>query len=192
MRSGRFIRSRLLARFAGDARATALVEFALILPLLLLLFLGSVEASSLLTVDRRVTVISGTIGDLVARWDAETGAIPSGTLTDYFQAAQGIIYPYSTSPLQQVVSVVRVAADGSTAVEWSCAVNGGTARAVDSAYASLPDNMNLLARGSWVVAAEASYSYRPVLGLVFTEALDLYNQSFYLPRFEKEIVGPIC
>lgn len=186
---------RLAARlktFAADARAAAAVEFALIMPLLLLLFLGTIEASSLITVDRRVNVISGTVGDLVSRWDPDTGAIPISDLTDYFRASQGIIYPYSTTGLKQVVSVVEVTAAGVATVRWSCAYNGGTKRATNSAYTSLPQHMNELSRGGWVVASESSYSYRPVLGMVFTEALNLYQESFYVPRYASYIAGPAC
>lgn len=179
-------------RFIGDARAAAAVEFAFIMPLLLLLFLGTIEASSLITVDRRVNVISGTVGDLVSRWDPDAGAIPSSELTDYFRASENIIYPYATTGLKQVVSFVEVAGNGTTSVRWSCAYNGGSKRSTNSAYSALPAHMNELARGGYVIASETSYSYRPVLGMVFTDALHLYQQSFYLPRFAAEITGPTC
>lgn len=183
---------RFATLFLGDAQGAAAVEFALIMPLLLLLFLGTIEASTLITVDRRINVISGTVGDLVSRWDPDAGAIPGSELTDYFRASEGIIYPYPTTGLKQVVSFVEVAANGTTKVKWSCAYNGGTKRAKNSAYASLPTHMNQLARNGWVVASETSYSYRPVLGMVFTEALHLYQESFYLPRYASDIAGPAC
>ena len=181
-----------LRRFAKDIRAAAAVEFALIVPLLLLLFLGTIEASSLITVDRRVNIISGTVGDLVSRWDPDAGAISSSELTDYFRASEGIIYPYSTTGLKQVISVVQVAANGTTSVMWSCGYNGGTKRATSSAYTSLPPHMNELARGGYIIASETAYSYLPVLGMVYTEALDLYQESFYLPRYDAYIAGPTC
>ena len=183
---------RFGTRFLRDAGGAAAVEFALIMPLLLLLFLGTIEASTLITVDRRINVISGTVGDLVSRWDPDAGAIPSSELNDYFRASEGIIYPYPTTGLQQVVSFVEVASNGTTKVKWSCAYNGGTKRATNSAYTSLPTHMNQLARGGWVVASETSYNYLPVLGMVFTDALHLYQQSFYLPRYASEISGPAC
>ena len=169
-----------------DEDGTAVVEFALILPFLLLLFLGSIEASSLITVDRRVNVISGTLGDLVARSE---DSINNTTIQDYFTAAQKIIYPYATGALTQAVSLVEVAANGTTKVLWSCGYNGGTARAVDSTY-TLPTKMNELARGGWIVVSLTTYNYTPVLGVIFDDVFHLTSESYYLPRFEEAIVGP--
>ena len=169
------------------------MEFALILPFLLTLFLGSVEASSLITVDRRVTVVSGTVGDLVARWDPDNSAIPSGTLTDYFKASEGIIYPYDKTSLKQVVTVVRVFSNNTTQVQWSCGYNGGVKHATNSSY-TLPTDLRDLVKNSsgYVVASETWYDYTPVLGIEFSELYNLYAESFYLPRFEKKINGPSC
>ena len=178
-----------LGRFAAEERGAAAVEFALVLPFLLLLFMGSIEASSLITVDRRVTVISGTVGDLVAR---TKGTLAGSTLTDYFMASQNIMYPYATGDLEQIVSFVSVDEDGETSVVWSCGYNGGAARSAGSEYTSLPDRMNELAREGWVVASETKYAYTPVLGIVFTSAINLDRESFYLPRYETSITGPTC
>lgn len=196
MRPGKLF-ERLVRRaraFGPATGAAAAVEFALILPFLLALFLGSIEASSLITVDRRVNVISGTVGDLVSRWDPDDGTIPASTLTDYFRASEGIIYPYTTTGLEQVVTVIAVLANGTTAVVWSCAHNGGTKRTIGTPYPSLPANINQLARppsgSGYVVASETSYSHLPLLGVVFESAIDLYQQSFYLPRHQELVVGP--
>lgn len=191
-REARLTWSMRLAVFACDARGVAAVEFALILPILLLLYLGTIEASSLITVDRRINIISGTVGDLVSRWNPDDDEIPLSTLTDYFKASEAIAYPYPTTALKQAVSFVQVASDGSTKVLWSCGYNGGTKRAADSEYASLPDGMNTIARGGYVVASETWYPYKPVLGLIYSETFNLYQQAFYIPRFEDPIDGPSC
>lgn len=175
-----------LRRFGKEDRGAAAVEFALILPFLLLLFMGSIEASSLITVDRRVTVISGTVGDLVARTE---DALSSNTLQDYFMASQNIMYPYATAALKQVVTLVAVDDEGVTSVVWSCGFNGGTARTDGNPY-TLPEKMNEIARDSWVVASDAQYAYRPVLGLVFTNAITLHRESFYLPRYGSSFAKP--
>jgi Flp pilus assembly protein TadG len=181
-----------IGRLADDERATAAVEFALILPFLLLLFLGTMEASALITVDRRVNVISGTVGDLVARTDP-TEPLSVTLLNDFFQASQGIIFPYNAGDLRQVVSIIEVAADGTATVEWSCGYNGGVKHTAGASF-TLPANMNLLARppagNGFVVASESWYSYLPLLGLVYTDEIDLYRTSFYLPRYDGEIASP--
>jgi Flp pilus assembly protein TadG len=188
--------ARLLVRFRRDNRAVAVVEFALILPFLLLLYLGSIEGSALYTVDRRVTVISSTVADLVARWNpATTPAFAKADLRDYFKASLGIITPYSTTGLKQVVSLVTISAAGVAKVTWSCGYNGGVARVANTNYPlAATKQMNIIARGTaggTLIAAEVSYAYTPMLGLVFTDAIELKSENLYLPRFATPIPSPV-
>lgn len=182
-RLGRF--GALVARFAKAGSGVAVVEFALIMPVLLMLYFGSIEASSLFTVDRRVTVVASTIGDLVAQWNPDAGEIPQGTLDDYFAAAAAIMTPYDASGITQVVSFVSVDATGNTAVLWSQATGGGVARTAGEAYPlDAATQMNQIARtGGYFVAAETALAYKPVLGLAFPDPLTLTHISYFLPRF---------
>lgn len=186
--------AKLLARFSRSERGAAAVEFALILPFLLTLYMGSIEASSLFTVDRRVEVIASTMADLISRWNPNDGTIPKSTVKDYFVASEGIITPYSTSDLSQVVSFLQVASDGTAKVLWSCGYNGGTARGANSAY-TLQSNMKDLvtsgfSKSGFLVAAETKYPYKPVLGMVFTSAIDLRKEALFLPRFQESLAAP--
>lgn len=188
----RVIRNIVLAihRLHRDDRAVAAVEFALIVPFLITLYFGSIEAAALFTVDKRVSSISSTIGDLVAQWDPDDGKIAttsSGTLSDYMNASTGIIFPYSTTGLKIVVSFVQVKNDGTTKVLWSKANSAGTAKTTNASYgeASIASTtqMNSVSRGGCVIAAEVSYSYLPILGQVFKTALNLKHTNYFLPRF---------
>ncbi|OJX55267.1 TadE/TadG family type IV pilus assembly protein [Devosia sp. 66-22] len=179
-----------LRRIRRDDRAVAAVEFALIVPLLITLYLGSIEAAALFTVDKRVSSISSTIGDLVAQWDPEKeGALSTGTggkLTDYMNASTGIMSPYTTSGLKIVVSLVQVKNNGDTKTLWSTA-NTGSAKTLNAAYSdasiATSTRMNQVSRGGCVIAAEVTYSYLPVLGAVFTTAINLRHTNYFLPRF---------
>lgn len=164
--------------------AVAAVEFALILPIMLLLYVGSVEASALISMDRRVQSVAGAVGDLVARSD---GTIPTATLRDYFRAAGSIMTPYPPATLRQVVTLVRVLPNGTTSVVWSRQyVNGtysvNTDHPVNSAY-TLPAEMVTIARGKFVVAAKGTYSYLPLYGIVFDRPVELVRENFFMPRF---------
>lgn len=186
---------RLFRRLATDTSAVAVVEFALIVPVMLLLYLGTIEAGDLISMDRRVQTVAGTVGDLVAR---EDGAIYAATLEDYFRAAENIIAPYSTDSLVQTVSFVSVGADGATTVKWSRKFSSQTeshtvGHAADAPY-DLPAEITSLATNGYVVVSETSYSHKPLLGLVFKTAIPLYRENFYLPRFGKKICynAPTC
>jgi len=173
--------------FGRNERAVAAVEFALIMPFLLSLYFGSMEASALFTVDKRVNTISATMGDLIAQWDPDDGTIPAATLTTYFAAATGLINPYSSSGVKQVISLVFVKSDGTTKVLWSTQSGGGTLRTVGATYAPLTTSANTMtntvARGGCIVAAEVSYSYKPLLGQVFKSALNLAHTNYFIPRY---------
>jgi Flp pilus assembly protein TadG len=175
----------LVGRFEREERGVAAVEFALIMPFLLALYFGSMEAAALFTADKRVNSISATIGDLVSQWDPDDGNLPASTMTDYLSASTGIMTPYATTGLKIVVSLIEVKSDGTTKVLWSKANAAGTARTVNTAYTPLitTSQMNQVSRGGCVVAAETTYSYKPLLGAVFTNALNLSHTNYFLPRF---------
>ena len=176
-----------LRRLALVEDGVAAVEFALILPIMLLVYIGSVEASLAITMDRKVQLVAGALGDLVARSDT---TIPAGMLEDYFQAAGGIMTPYPVGNLKQVVTQVLVSEDGSSAtVVWSREYNFsdeevivGTDHPQDSSF-ELPAAMRTVAQGGYVIVAESSYEHTPLSGFVFNQPINLYRENFLLPRF---------
>ena len=173
-----------LKRFCRAEHGVAAVEFALILPIMLFTYLGTLEASTLITVDRKVQSVAGAIGDLVARID---GSISAGQMRDFFQAASGIMTPYDSSDVLQVVTAVWVDSAGNTEVIWTRQYQSGeytdvTPHNVGQAF-TLPEAMIDIARGNMVIAAEASYTYTPLRGIVFDAPVNLYRASYFLPRF---------
>ena len=183
MRAMRGLLERM-GSFRRDAAGVAAVEFALILPMMLLLYVGTVEASALISMDRRVQTIAGAVGDLVSRSNVNLAACD---LKDYFQAAAGIMAPYTSDPVQQIVSSVQVKADGTTIVAWSQAAGGATAHNVGDAY-PLPQAMKDISLSAYVIVSEASYSYSPITKLIYSQAIQLRRENFYSPRFGGSIV----
>ena len=53
--------------FVADKRALAATEFAVIVPLMLVMFFGTVEFSSAVAIDRKVTLIARTLSDLTSQ-----------------------------------------------------------------------------------------------------------------------------
>lgn len=178
--------ARRLRLFAIARDGVAAVEFGLVLPVMLLLYVGSIELSDLINVDRRVTVIAGTIGDLVARTD---GSLDTADLTDYFNAAERIITPYKSTGLKQLVTSVFVDAAGIATVRWSKGSGGAIEKANNAVLntAQVPNAIRDISRGKYVIMSETAYSYKPLMGLVFQNDVALYRQNFHLPRHGEEI-----
>ena len=177
----------LLKRFALERKGAAAVEIALILPFMLSLYVGSIELSDLINVDRRVTVIAATVGDLVARAD---GNLKQSELTDYFNAAEEIVTPYKTAGLKQLITCVSINATGTTAtVEWSKGTGGATEKSAGStlSLSLLPQAIRDISKGKYVIMSETQYSYKPLMGIIFQTAQTLYRQNFHLPRFGAKV-----
>lgn len=128
-------------------RGTAAVEFALILPLMLTLYLGGAELTQGWRASRKVEILAGTLANLTAQQltcgTGNNGGAPCLTPADMtgnngiFTAAAAIMSPYASSDtsgvlLKMTVSQVRIAvgANGarSAKVEWTITNGGGTAR----------------------------------------------------------------
>lgn len=173
-----------MPRFGAAEQGAAVVEFALILPIMLLVYIGSVEGSTLISMDRRVQSVAGSMGDLVARTNT---TLETFWLTDYFKASAGIMTPYPVADLKQVVTQVEVKKDGTTAVLWSYQyVNGVLSKKTDY-VANLPEEMITISKENFVIVAEASYSYEPISGFVYTQPISLFRQNFFMPRFGGKI-----
>jgi hypothetical protein len=180
---------RLAGRFRRDDKAVAAVEFALIMPFMLMLYFGSMEAAALFIADKRVNSVSATIGDLVSQWDMDDGAMPQETFEDYLAASLSIISPDSGTGLAVVVSLVKVNDDGSTRVLWSLSNAAGVPRNAGDPLPKLGVDMmiNQVARGGCVLASEASYGFSPMLAQVFTQRYMLAHTNFLLPRFGSQV-----
>jgi Flp pilus assembly protein TadG len=177
-----------LRRFALADRAIAATEFALLVPFMLTLYMGSIELSTVVTVDRKVAVVSSSLGDLVAR--EKNGSFPLTKLNDYFVAAESTMRPYPTDNLEQVVTNVWIDSLGVPKVQWSRGHNGATTHAVNSDYPLPNEMLAIVSPGDCVVVAEAQISYTPLMGYFFKDAFTLYQEYFFLPRHEECLNNP--
>lgn len=177
---------RSLRNLAQDTRGMSAVEFALILPLMITMYIGAVEFSDALTVSRRVTAVASATADLTS----QAGQVTSGDVTDIFTAATSILTPYSTTPVSIVLTSVVADENNDTTVEWSCALNDSS-RSQGSAF-GLP--AGLTQPFSSIIVAEVSYNYTPPLGKIITGNVNM-SETFYLrPRssLKVEMQGGGC
>jgi Flp pilus assembly protein TadG len=167
-------RSRMLRRFSRAKSGVAAIEFALLLPLTLLGFLGANEVSSAVQVSQKMSQTASTTADLVA----QASAISDADMTNIFSAARAIAFPYSTTGETIVVSSIADNGGGQGRVLWSDAQNGAP-RAVGSTL-TLPTGI-MTANGT-VILAEVSYPFTSSTGFVLSDAIQMHSQFYSRPR----------
>jgi Flp pilus assembly protein TadG len=160
-----------------DRRGVAAIEFAMIVPILILMYIGTVEIGNLLTVVRRSDTVASTAADLTA----QVKQVSNTDLADIFAASTSILTPYPTTPLTVVLSSVVADSSNNGKVAWSCA-SKGAGRAVGSAY-QVPGGTTVA--NSSVIVAEVTYAFTPLLDLkrVFSPgAFDMKRTFYARPR----------
>jgi Flp pilus assembly protein TadG len=171
--------SALLRRFRRDGGGVSAVEFALVLPLLLSLYIGSMEVSQGIAADRKVTLMARTVADLAS----QVSTITNADMNNLLNASAAVMQPYSASALKITVSSVVVDAQGRATIAWSDTRNG-TARTPGAAV-SLP--AALLVPNTSLVWGEAEYTYTPAVGYVVTGPLALKDQIYMRPRLSATV-----
>src|SRR6266581_828496 len=97
-------RPELIARivsFARDRRGVSAIEFAMLLPVMVTLYLGVVEVSRGVAIDRKVTLTTRTMADLASR----VTSINNADMTNMLNATSAVIAPYDQSMVQAVLAV---------------------------------------------------------------------------------------
>ena len=168
-----------LARCRLDERGVSAVEFALLLPLLVTLYLGGVETSQGITIDRKVTLVARTVADL----SSQVTSISNSDMTNILAAASSVVAPYSTGNLKVTVSQVTIDANGRATITWSDTKNG-TARTVGSTV-TLPTALNVAS--SSLIWSEVQYAYKPTVGYLITGTMTLKDQIYMRPRLSDSV-----
>jgi Flp pilus assembly protein TadG len=177
-----------LRRFAADQSGVSAVEFAILLPLMLTMYLGGVEVSQAVSADRKTTVVAHTVGDLVA----QASNVTSADVTNVLNAGAAVAYPFPSSNLTATVTSVCINSSGTIAtVAWSRTQNGTAHTGVVTS--SIPTA--LMVANTSLIWGEASYAYRPTVGWTITGTLNLRDKFFMRPRLSSSVTldsGAAC
>ena len=188
---------KLIRQIAGDRRGNATIDFAFLLPIMLMLLIGVVEVTNVLRLDhndgpqqmdlivlrldQKVVSAAQTVADLVT----QRREVSDADLSDIFTAADLIFDPYPTAASS--IGVVGVRYDpttGAPSVDWTRSVNGG----------SVPDALTLAtglgSPGDGVVVVRASYAYTPVFFDFIMGPTTIEETAILRPRRSSYVVGP--
>jgi Flp pilus assembly protein TadG len=166
-----------VARFGRDIAGVASIEMAFIFPVMVLVYFGLVDATNVLSANRRVTLTASTLADLVTQ---APGTIVKDDIDDFFDASSAIMEPFDSTSIS--LEVYEYALDGSNnpVLSWqhkNAAANCGAAPSVDAQM------KQLMTEGNDIVIARVCYTYNWVIGKIFgSTPMTLEDQLVLRPR----------
>ena len=174
----------MLKRFGADRRGLAGVEFALLAPLMVLLYYGMAELTLAMMAERRASHAASIVADLVA----QVGSTSSSEVNDMFTVGNALLRPFPTAPLKMRVSSVKADNNGVAQVVWSRGYGqGGRSAGQISGFPA-----NLIAANESIIMTEVTYTYDSPIHKVLPNALT-FSDTFYLrPRKTAEVTCTTC
>jgi Flp pilus assembly protein TadG len=183
-----WLAARRAARdLAQDRNGLAATEFAVIVPMMLVMFFGTVEFSSAVAVDRKVTLIARTLSDLTSQ---ALSSVDDLYLQNVFTASIAIIAPYGPTPTKAQITEIYVDSNKVAKVQWSKAATISTG-ATQATLATSTHNAGdvitippeLQVAKTYLILSEVSYVYTPTIGYVMTPGgVTLSDIAYTRPR----------
>ncbi|MEM7004393.1 MAG: TadE/TadG family type IV pilus assembly protein [Pseudomonadota bacterium] len=173
-------RLRGLRKAAKNTDGVSAVEFALVAPLMLLLFFGTTEVTILLQSERNVTSATSTMGDIAARLDV----ITDNDMEDIFGSTEIVLQTLDAQGAAMRISSLVADDDGNVTVDWSDGRNM-PALSEGASVADLPENI-VPANGS-IIMSELEYAFQ-IDGYFLDEERQLSERFFLRPRRVDQII----
>ncbi|MEW6769640.1 MAG: TadE/TadG family type IV pilus assembly protein [Pseudomonadota bacterium] len=165
---------RQLTELKRDTGGMAAIEFVFIVPLMLVIFFGTIELSNGVAADRKVTITARTLSDLVS----QNTNVTNQQMTNFFKMGTAIMTPYSGTPMTLRVSAVNINGSGQATIAWSDG-QGIAARTVGSTV-TVPSG--LIVNNTQLIWSEIAYTYTPAVGYVMKTAVTLTDVCYTRPR----------
>lgn len=161
----------MLNRLSRDRRGSAAVEFALILPLVLVLYYGMAEGTQALLANRRVSSITTAVGDLTAQRTQLTKA----QIADIFNISVAAMKPFPTEKLGMRLTSIEINANGVPTQRWTEAHGAAVG---DANFSDITETTV----GAAFIRAETIYTYQTPFGRIFPTAFTFKHKKDLRPR----------
>jgi Flp pilus assembly protein TadG len=177
--------ANIFRRFVESTRGVAAIEFAMIMPVLAIMFLASFDGGRAIAAYMKVRAATYALAAIANQYST----IQSSDMTNIVGAAAAVMAPYATTSSNPVITIsqITISSKGKATVSWSYS-QGGTARAQTSSI-TLPATA-LDINSSYLILAEVSYTFTPLFGFFTAGALTLSDNLYVTPRVSNCINYP--
>ena len=186
MRAGAHLRTAGVwlkaSRFWSDRRGIAAVEFALIMPILLIMYLVTMEASQGIETSKKVSRIGSMVADLAT----QQTSVVKADVDAIMKIGPVTLQPYSRSTPSITITAIQVSADATKAlVVWSRKLVAGATSTGLAATTETTVPTTLKVAGTFLIRVDSTLVYEPAIKLAMTSAFNqiTMGETYYLrPR----------
>jgi Flp pilus assembly protein TadG len=176
-------------RFIRSTRGVAAIEFAMILPVLLILFLASFDGGRAIAIYMKVRSATYTLAAITNQYTT----IQSTDMTSIVGATAVVLAPYSSTPTSVVISQIEINTGGKSTVSWSYALNGTAL--TQGASVTIPSGLVAAANTCgtypcYLILGQVSYTYTPLFGYFGSGGIALSDSLYVAPRSSECILYP--
>jgi Flp pilus assembly protein TadG len=148
-------------RFCIDRRGVAAIEFAFIVPVLLVMYFVTMEASQAIETSKKVSRIGSMVADLVTQQNTITKA----DLDAIMKIGTSTLQPYNRSTPKIIITAIQVTTDPTPKVQvvWSRKLDNGasSADAAKDSITTVPTALKIA--GTFLVRVESDLAYQPII-----------------------------
>ena len=151
-----------IKRFGRDRRGVAAIEFAFIVPVLLVMYFITMEASQAIETSKKVSRIGSMVADLVT----QQPTIVKADLDAIMKIGTSTIQPYNRSTPNITITAIQVTTDTppKVLVVWSRKVASGAYSVGATAGTATTVPTTLKVAGTFLIRVDSNLSYTPIIG----------------------------
>ncbi len=186
-------RASFLARirlFARDGRGVAALEFALVVPLLLMLYFVTMEVAQAIEANKKV----GRVGSMVADLVTQQQQMSKNELEGIMRLGEATLQPYNRSAPDIEITAIEVTDETTPKVQvvWARKLVNGSflAGSPKGTPVTIPPALRI--KGSFLIRVEGTLDYRPVITWAASskETLGLTSAFDNIPMSETYYLRP--
>lgn len=180
-----------------DCSGIAATEFAVIVPVMLVMFFGTLELCAGIAVDRKVTLVARTLSDLTSQTQA---SLTDSDAKNFFAASASVLTPYLVTYAKPTISEIYVDASKIAKIQWSqsatiAMVSGAPEATLLTSSRKKGDTVPippaLAVPDTYLIWSEVKYQYVPAIGYFVGKAgIPLHDEAYTRPRQSKCVDYP--
>ena len=154
--------------FVRDRRGVAALEFALIAPVMIALYMGSVEVTAGLDLNKNLGRATSMVADLI---NQQKTTISADDINKIMDIGTATLLPYTRDTPQITVTSITISAAKVATVAWSRRKVNLTYTTPYKAGDAVALNANLLVPSTSVIRVEMSVAYVPLMAFYMKNAV---------------------